>query len=151
MCRPGRLIGVLGWALPPGFTPRRDRRASFGSRKVNKSLIFAAVGALAAASLAGSAFAQGEAAAARSVFHEQTAVPVTYGDLDLASNGGASTMLDRLHRAAMDACGASDFSVKDYRWAVARSSCVRSGVAEAVAALDAPTVTQLYAEETAHG
>lgn len=117
---------------------------------MTKTLFFAAACIVAAGSLAGNAFAQSEATAARSVFREQASVPVTYGDLDLASNGGASTMLDRLHHAAMEACGASDFSVKDYRWAVAHSSCVRRGVAEAVAALDAPTVTQLYNQETAH-
>lgn len=117
---------------------------------MTRTLFFAAACAVAAGSIAGSAFAQSEAAAARSVFREQASVPVTYRDLDLASNDGASTMLSRLHRAAMEACGASDFSVKDYRWAVAHSSCVRRGVAEAVAALDAPRVTDLYNQETAH-
>jgi len=58
-------------------------------------------------------------------------------------------MLDRLHRAAMDACGASSFSLTDYRWAVARSACVRASMARAAAELDAPTVSQLYAARMA--
>jgi UrcA family protein len=108
-----------------------------------KTLVFAAACSL-AASLAGSALAQSEAAAARSIYHETVAVPVSYRDLDLSSDDGASAMLDRLGRAAIDACGASDFSVKDYRWAVARSTCVRHSMDQAVADLESPTVTRLY-------
>jgi UrcA family protein len=115
---------------------------------LKKTLVFAAACCV-AASLAGSAFAQSEAAAARSIYHESVAVPVTYRDLDLSSQDGASTMLDRLGHAAMDACGASDFSVKDYRWAVAHSACVRNSLDQAVADLDAPTVTRLYQERSA--
>ena len=110
-----------------------------------KGLILTAAGALAALSLAGAAAAQSESAAARSLFdREMVAVHVGYGDLDLSSQGGAAIMLGRLHHAAMNACGASDFSVKDYRWSVARSACVHRSMDQAVAALDAPAVSQLY-------
>jgi len=110
---------------------------------VIKRTIFTAACAIAAAAVAGSAMAQGEATAARSIYQEVT-VPVTYGDLDLSSQGGASTMLHRLHDAALNACGADDGSVAPYRWSVHRSHCYRDSMGRAVAALDAPTVTQLY-------
>jgi UrcA family protein len=100
-----------------------------------------------AASAAGGAFAQSEYQASRSDFERvTTAVPVTYGDLDLSSHDGAAVMLGRLQHAAINACGASDFSVKDYRFAVKRSACFRQSMDRAVADLGAPAVTRLYGE-----
>jgi UrcA family protein len=110
---------------------------------VNKRMIFSAACAIAAAAVAGSALAQGESTAARSIFQE-VSVPVTYADLDLASPDGATTMLHRLHDAALDACGADNGSVAPYKWAVNHSACYHHSMDRAVAALDAPTVTQLY-------
>lgn len=110
---------------------------------MNKRMIFTAACAIAAAAVAGSAMAQGESTAARSIFQE-VAVPVTYGDLDLSSQDGASIMLHRLHDAALNACGADDGSVAPYKWAVRRSACYHRSMDRAVAALDAPTVSQLY-------
>jgi UrcA family protein len=108
-----------------------------------------AITALAAASavlsFGGGALAQSpEYSAAMQVYHEPEAAPVPYADLDLASHNGAAAMLDRLHRAAMDVCGAPTFSLRDYRWAVGRSGCVRASMDRAVAELGAPTVSQLY-------
>ena len=110
---------------------------------MNMRVIFTAACAIAAAAVAGSAMAQGESTAARSIFQE-VAVPVTYGDLDLSSQDGATTMLQRLHDAALNACGADDGSVSPYKWAVRHSACYHHSMDRAVAALDAPTVTQLY-------
>jgi|SRR5580658_4466159 UrcA family protein len=108
-------------------------------------VLIAALGAVAVLGLAGAASAQSEYQAARSVFDRETvSVPVVYGDLDLATHDGAAAMLQRMHHAAMDACGASDFSVKDYRWSVARSACVHRSLDEAVASLNAPQVSELY-------
>jgi len=97
---------------------------------------------------AGSAVAQSESAAARSVFESPTAVAVKYGDLDLGSRHGSVVMLNRLHEAALNACGADEFSFADVRRAVARSTCFEGSMTRAVADLDAPLVTQLYNDRT---
>lgn len=76
---------------------------------------------------------------------------VRYGDLDLASAAGARVMLARIERAAEEACGRSpylrdpgspqiNFRMSDYR------NCREQSVAQAVASLNAPAVTRLYAE-----
>ena len=110
---------------------------------MTKRMMFAAACAVATMAVAGGAMAQGESTAARSIYQE-VAVPVTYGDLDLSSQDGATTMLHRLHDAALNACGADDGSVTPYKWAVRRSACFHASMDRAVASLDAPTVTQLY-------
>lgn len=110
---------------------------------MSKRAFFTAACAIAAAAVAGSAMAQSEATAAHSIF-EQTAVPVSYADLDLASPYGAQTMLQRLQHAALNACGADDGSVKPYKWAVRHSACYHRSLDTAVASLDAPSVTRLY-------
>jgi UrcA family protein len=115
---------------------------------VSKRTIFAAACALAMAAVAGSAMAQSEADAARSIYRD--AVPVTYGDLDLASADGAAAMLHRLHDAALNACGADDSSVRDYKWATHRSACYRRSMNRALADLGAPTVTRLYEAHAAY-
>ena len=99
---------------------------------------------LAMIAAAGSAAAQSESAAARSVFGTPTAVAVKYSDLDLGSRQGSVVMLGRLHEAALNACGSSEFSVPDYRRAVERSDCYRESMDRAVADVGAPTVTHLY-------
>ena len=116
---------------------------------MSKRVIFTAACAIAVAAVAGSAMAQSEFAAARSVFHEQVAVPVSYADLDLSSPDGASLMLHRLHDAALNACGADDSSVRPYKWAVHRSACYRDSMDRAVADLNAPAVTRLYQSRAA--
>jgi UrcA family protein len=116
---------------------------------VSKSVIFTAACAIAAAAVAGSAMAQGEGAAARSIF-QQVSVPVTYADLDLSSPDGAQTMLHRLHDAALNACGAGDGSVTSYKWAVHRSACYHRSMGQALADLGAPAVTQLYQAHAAY-
>src|SRR5580658_5891658 len=93
---------------------------------------------------AGSAVAQSESAAARSVFDSPTAVAVKYGDLDLSTRHGSVVMLNRLHEASLNACGANEFSFADVRRAVARSTCFEDSMTRAVADVDAPLVTQLY-------
>ena len=97
-----------------------------------------------AAAMAGAAMAQTEADAARSVYREPVSVAVHYGDLDLSNPDAASTMLHRLHDAALNACGADDSSVRDYKWATHRSACYHRSMDRAVADLGAPSVTQLY-------
>jgi UrcA family protein len=77
---------------------------------------------------------------------QATAVKVRYDDLDLTRTTDAQTMLVRLDRAALDACGASGFSLREVRQAVQRSACYRQSLDRAVAGLNAPAVTGLYRE-----
>ena len=85
-----------------------------------------------------------EADAAREVESQPTRVAVKVGDLDLASEQGSAVMLQRISHAALEACGASSFSVPDYRWATKHSACYRGSMDRAVADVAAPAVTHLY-------
>ena len=111
---------------------------------MNKKTLLAIGCGLAVIAGAGSALAQGEAAAARSVFESPSAVAVKYSDLDLSTRHGSVVMLGRLHVAALNACGASESSVPDYRWAIERSACYRQSMDRAVADVGMPMVAQLY-------
>lgn len=75
---------------------------------------------------------------------EPTAVAVSHSDLDLSDPTQAGVMLDRIGRAALQACGASDTSVSEYQAAVRATACYQEGVREAVAQVNAPVLTQLY-------
>ena len=116
---------------------------------MNKKTMLAFGCGLAVIAGAGSAFAQGEPAAARSVFESPTAVAVKYGDLDLNTRHGSVVMLNRLHVAALNACGANEFSFAEVRRAVAQSACFENSMTRAVADVDAPLVTQLYNDRPA--
>lgn len=73
-----------------------------------------------------------------------TEIKVSYSDLDLNNARDARVMLRRLDEAAASACGASPFSLHEYKQAVRRSACYRDGLNQAVAALDAPALTSVY-------
>lgn len=98
--------------------------------------------ALAAAVLALSAplFAHAQSAPG-----DQTAsVAVRYSDLDLSRPQAAATLLDRVGRASLEACGASDASLPDLKDAVRRSDCYRANMQQAVTAIGSPAVAALY-------
>jgi UrcA family protein len=88
---------------------------------------------------------EADAAAEASAAEVSTAVHVRYGDLDLSQPSGARILYHRLQNAALEACGASDFSVAPYRDAVQRSACYRQGLAQAVEAVNLPAVEALAA------
>jgi UrcA family protein len=91
-------------------------------------------------------------AAARTVEHgpkETTTIAVSSAGLDLTRKSGAQHMLNRLDRAALSACGASEFSVRDYQQAVRRTACYREAMDRAVASVDAPAVGALYQQKDA--
>lgn len=73
-----------------------------------------------------------------------TSIAVSSAGLDLRQEADARIMLSRLDRASLSACGASEFSVRDYQQAVRRTACYREAMDRAVAAVDAPTVGALY-------
>jgi len=85
-----------------------------------------------------------EADAAREVENLPVQVHIKFGDLNLATEQGSAAMLQRLSGAALQACGASSFSVPDYRWATKNSACYHGSMDRAVAAVAAPTLTRLY-------
>ena len=90
------------------------------------------------------AAAVSEADAAREIERQPVRVAVKTHDLDLSSPTGSATMLQRISQAAQQACGASSFSLQDYRWATKRSDCYHQSMGRAVADLNAPAVTRLY-------
>jgi len=97
-----------------------------------KKTILTTALSLALAAASGAAMAQsGEGAAALE------AVRVSYADLDLHSSHDSAVMQQRLRDAAMEVCGASSFSLKEYRWAVAHSDCYKTSMARAVSDLHA--------------
>ena len=75
-----------------------------------------------------------------------TSVVVSYHDLDLNRSKDAAIALKRIDSAAMRACGASTFSLREYKDAVRQSDCHRDGMNQAIASLNAPLVQALYRE-----
>ena len=80
---------------------------------------------------------------------ETTHVKVSFDDLNLDRGRDAAVLLGRVQTAALESCGASSFSLPDYRDAVQHSTCYRAGVAEAVSRIDAPKLTALYGARAA--
>ena len=78
-------------------------------------------------------------------------VAVSGRGLDLETRAGAVLMLHRIDDAALEACGADRTSLREYRMLVEHSACHRDGVAQAVSAVDAPTLTALYEEHVSNG
>lgn len=76
-------------------------------------------------------------------------VAVHYGDLDLNRASGAAALLRRIGRASLEACGASEFSLTEYKAVVRDSDCYQSSMQQAIVSIDAPAVTRLYNRHTA--
>ncbi|HUO97849.1 MAG TPA: UrcA family protein [Rhizomicrobium sp.] len=73
-----------------------------------------------------------------------------YGDLDIASESGARMLLARIDHAAAQACGGSPYFYSIYSTAPALAKevfvkCHDEAVGRAVASLNSPVVTQVYA------
>ena len=71
-------------------------------------------------------------------------VKVRFHDLNLQRPGDAKTLLGRIERASLEACGASDQSIPEYRRLVARSKCYSSSVEAAIRKINSPLLTELY-------
>ena len=72
---------------------------------------------------------------------------VYYGDLDLSAERGAKIMLQRIERAAKQACGGhATFSSYTGSLDSTYEECRRKAILRAVKELDAPVVTRLYAQ-----
>lgn len=99
-----------------------------------------------AAALAAPAFAHASSA---DLTPDTAHVKVSFSDLNLDRARDASVLLERVQTAALESCGASAFSLPDYRDAVQHSACYRAGVAQAVNQIDAPKLTALYGARAA--
>jgi len=84
------------------------------------------------------------ASLASATSEDHASVSVRYSDSDLAGPKAAADLLRRIDGAAMEACGAPEASLREYRWAVEKSACYNVGVSRAVADLNVPEVTALY-------
>jgi UrcA family protein len=74
-------------------------------------------------------------------------VQVAVDEWQISTPEGAHVLLSRLGDAAMEACGAFQGSLFEYRSAVAHSHCFRAKLDQAVAQVDSPVVSQVYADE----
>jgi UrcA family protein len=67
-------------------------------------------------------------------------VKVSYADLDLSTQAGATTLFNRIRSAARTVCGHDDWSYS--RWTFKR--CFDQAVGNAVAKVNSPQLTALY-------
>ena len=75
---------------------------------------------------------------------ETTAVSVRHVDLAVETRADAYRLLRRLGEAAQEACGASSFSLSQYRQAVRGSACWRSSMTDVVQRIDNPLLTAAF-------
>jgi UrcA family protein len=69
---------------------------------------------------------------------ESTGIRVRYERRELSSPVAARRLLRRIGDAALDACGASSFSLAEFRTATVGSQCWREAVDDAVRRIDNP-------------
>ncbi len=81
---------------------------------------------------------------------ETRAEPVRYNDLDLSSDAGAATLLDRIRGAARRTCSPSSTVPDTFGDTLNFQQCFGDAVAQAVAGLNIPTLTHVY-ETTGKG
>lgn len=97
---------------------------------------------LAAIALSGTIATPG--AAQDRIGSDSYAVTLHGADLHPASAEKGRRMLVRIENAALLVCGASPFSLREIKLAVRDSDCWRTSMAETVAQIDAPLLTQAY-------
>jgi UrcA family protein len=97
--------------------------------------------------MAAPAFAREGAAPAEPASTEMPALSIRHGDLDLASERGAALMLGRLKRAVADVCAAPGIDRPTPALRREMAACRSAALSDAVEALNAPAVTQLYRAE----
>ncbi|HEY3653901.1 MAG TPA: UrcA family protein [Steroidobacteraceae bacterium] len=88
--------------------------------------------------LAGIASTEGHAAPAGL---ETTEIRVRYERRELTSPAAARSLLRRIGDAALESCGASSFSLAEFKSATAVSRCWRDAVDDAVRRVDHPLLT----------
>ena len=105
----------------------------------NSTLAATFLGLLAAASLPASAEDVTEVTA--SAIAEQTAITVSYDDLDLTSPEGVDTLHYRIANAAREACGSADLlRVGSLQSANRNQACYETSLSDAMASIPAAQV-----------
>lgn len=75
---------------------------------------------------------------------EATAVAVRHVNLAPETNAEANQLLGALGKGALEACGASPFSLAEYRRAVRDSACWQTSMADVVQRIDNPRLTAAF-------
>jgi len=104
---------------------------------------------MSALALAAMTLAAGQATAAGYDAFGADAIKVPVAKLNLQDRRDAKILLQRIDAAAMQVCGGSIWSSPDEWAAVRESGCHTRAVARAVAAVNAPTLSSLYADRLA--
>jgi UrcA family protein len=68
------------------------------------------------------------------------AITVRYNRMELTSAGGARNLLKRIGDAALESCGASPFSLAEFKAATEQSRCWRAAVDDAVRSIGSPVL-----------
>jgi UrcA family protein len=82
---------------------------------------------------------------AASIELEKTEITVRYQSEELVSPIAARILLRRIGDAALESCGASSFSLSEFKVATEHSACWRDAVAEALRHIDSPTLSAVAA------
>jgi UrcA family protein len=103
---------------------------------LRRTAILSAFGALVVGSTAGMAQA--------ATFDDAApTVKVVYGDLNLTSAQGISTLYARIVSAARQACNVEDIDIRDLQRFVAAQSCESTAIAQAVKSVPSPQLAVL--------
>ena len=94
--------------------------------------------------LGGIALTEGHAAATG---FETAAIRVRYDRRELTSPAAARRLLGRIGDAALESCGASPFSLTEFKTATMASRCWRDAVDDAVHRIDHPVLTAAARED----
>jgi UrcA family protein len=82
---------------------------------------------------------------------EARSVKVSYGDLNLASDGGAQLLYGRIVSAAREVCEARRLDNRDLRAVALEHRCEAQAIAAAVSSVNSPRLAALHGSRTAHG
>jgi UrcA family protein len=82
---------------------------------------------------------------------DAASVKVAYGDLDLATTEGTSTLYGRLVAAARTVCDASGVDNRDLHAVALERSCERRAISHAVADVHSPQLAALVSARVRHG
>jgi UrcA family protein len=74
---------------------------------------------------------------------ETTEIRVRYRHAELDSSAAARSLLQRIGEAALESCGASPFSLAEFKIATAQSRCWRDAVDDAVRRVGSPVLSKV--------
>lgn len=78
-------------------------------------------------------------------------VRVAYGDLNLASEQGNSTLYARIVSAARAVCGIGDVDIRDLRGLATARACESHAIAQAVSDVHSAKLAAIYSARLRHG